>query len=127
MLEESIHGLKVEAGGRYVDCTTGAGGHAQAILDASSPGGQLLGFEADPQAVEIARERLTSFGSSALIVNRNFSNLEEECLERNFFPLNGVLFDLGLPPCNWKKPAGGSVSNMMLRWICVSVRISNSA
>lgn len=96
MLEESIHGLKVEAGGRYVDCTTGAGGHAQAILDASSPGGQLLGFEADPQAVEIARERLTSFGSLALIVNRNFSNLEEECLERNFFPLNGVLFDLGL-------------------------------
>jgi 16S rRNA (cytosine1402-N4)-methyltransferase len=96
MFEEVVHGLKVETGGRYVDCTTGAAGHAMAILNASSPGGQLLGFEADPQAVTIARERLSDFGSSALIINRNFSSLEEECLEREFFPLNGILFDLGL-------------------------------
>ncbi|MDX9803016.1 MAG: 16S rRNA (cytosine(1402)-N(4))-methyltransferase RsmH [Dehalococcoidales bacterium] len=96
MLQEAIHGLKVETGGRYVDCTVGAAGHSTAILNASSPGGQLLGFEADPQAVAIARERLEAFGSSALIVNRNFAGLEEECLERGFFPLNGVLFDLGL-------------------------------
>jgi 16S rRNA (cytosine1402-N4)-methyltransferase len=96
MLGEAITGLKVEPGGRYVDCTVGAGGHAKLILEASSPGGQLLGFEADPYAVKVARERLAAFGSSALIINRNFIHIEEECLERNFFPLNGVLFDLGL-------------------------------
>ena len=107
MLEEVTRGLKVEPGGRYVDCTVGAGGHSEAILEASSPGGQLLGFEADPYAVSIAGERLAAFGSSALIINRNFVYLEEECLKREFFPLNGVLFDLGLSSMQLGKEGRG--------------------
>ena len=96
MLAEAVCNLKVESGGRYIDCTTGAAGHSEAILNASSPGGQLLGLEADPQAVAVARQRLVSFGSSALVINENFSKLENVCLERNYFPVHGILFDLGL-------------------------------
>ncbi len=96
MLDEAISGLKVEAGGRYVDCTVGAAGHSEEILKASEPGGQLLGIEADPQAVEVARNRLEKFGSSALLVNENFSNLESICIERNYLPVSGILFDLGI-------------------------------
>ncbi len=96
MLDEVTRNLRIETGGRYIDCTTGAAGHAEAILNASSPGGQLLGIEADPHAVKVARERLESFGSSALIVNDNFSRLEDICLEHNYFPVHGILFDLGL-------------------------------
>ncbi len=96
MPDQVIQGLKVEAGGRYIDCTAGSAGHSEAILQASSPGGQLLGIDADPQAVALARERLARYGSSALIVNDNFSRLEAICLEHNFFPVHGILFDLGV-------------------------------
>ena len=43
MLEECLAALDIQRGGRYVDCTVGGGGHAGAILDEASPGGQLLG------------------------------------------------------------------------------------
>ena len=51
LLSETLRALAVQPGGRYVDCTLGGGGHAAAILDHSSPGGQLMGIDADPHAV----------------------------------------------------------------------------
>ena len=47
MLEQAIKELKIKPGGRYIDCTVGTGGHSSEILRRSSPGGQLLGFDAD--------------------------------------------------------------------------------
>jgi len=96
MLKEVVAGLAVTAGGRYVDCTLGAAGHASAVLAHSQPGGQLLGIEADPAAVDVARETLTAFGQAVLIVNDNFVNLETICLGHEFSPVNGILFDLGI-------------------------------
>jgi len=96
LLQETIEALAVQPGGRYIDCTLGAGGHAAAILDQSSPGGQLLGIDADPEAIEIARARLETYGSSTLLVNDNFVNLEAICIKYDFLPVHGILFDLGL-------------------------------
>ena len=96
LLKEAVLGLAVMPGGRYVDCTLGAGGHAEAILERSQPGGQLMAFEADPEAVRVARKSLARFGAAALIVNQNFVSLESVCRERDFVPVSGVLFDLGL-------------------------------
>jgi len=96
LLQETIEALAVQPGGRYIDCTLGAGGHAAAILDQSSPGGQLLGIDADPEAIEIARSRLEAYGSSILLVNDNFADLEAICIKYDFLPVHGILFDLGL-------------------------------
>jgi 16S rRNA (cytosine1402-N4)-methyltransferase len=62
----------------------------------SSPGGQLLGIEADPRAAKKAAERLSGFGSSVLIENENFVNLEAISRRHDFAPVNSILFDLGL-------------------------------
>ena len=94
--EETIEALAVQPGGRYIDCTLGAGGHAAAILDRSSPGGQLLGIDADPEAIKVAGARLEAYSSSTLLVNQNFVNLTAICIKYHFFPVHGVLFDLGL-------------------------------
>ena len=51
MLEETLEALSIQPGGRYFDCTVGGGGHSAAILKRSTPGGQLLGIDADPDAV----------------------------------------------------------------------------
>ena len=36
------------------------------------------------------------FGKSVLLVNDNFVNLRDICLKYDFFPVHGILFDLGL-------------------------------
>jgi len=96
LLKETVEALSIQPGGRYIDCTVGGGGHAEAILERSAPGGQLLGIDADPEAVRLASQRLSRYGGSALIVNDNFANLEAICLKNDFEPVNGILFDLGL-------------------------------
>ena len=96
LLNEAIEALAVQPGGRYIDCTLGAGGHAAAILEQSSPGGQLLGIDADPEAIEMSGARLEPYRDSILLINKNFANLQAVCLKYDFFPVHGILLDLGL-------------------------------
>lgn len=96
LLQETVKALAVQPGGRYIDCTVGAGGHAAAILEQSSPGGQLLGIDADPGAIELASARLKSYSNSTLLVNANFVDLQAICIKYDFQPVHGILFDLGL-------------------------------
>ncbi len=96
LIEEVIQGLAVQPGGRYVDCTLGAGGHAAAILEHIRPGGQLLGIDADPNAIMTARKRLKDYRNSIMLVNDNFVNLKSICYKYDFIPVHGVLLDLGL-------------------------------
>jgi 16S rRNA (cytosine1402-N4)-methyltransferase len=96
MLREVIAALNVRPGGRYVDCTINGGGHAEAILDAAEPGGALLGLDADPEAVHMARRRLQRFGGSVDVVQANFRDVDTICRQRGFVPVNGILMDLGL-------------------------------
>lgn len=96
LLEESIKALLIQRGGRYIDCTVNGGGHAAAILEESSPGGQLLGIDADPEAIKMAKERFRSYGGNAILVNENFRYLENICSRYGFRPVNGIIFDLGM-------------------------------
>jgi 16S rRNA (cytosine1402-N4)-methyltransferase len=96
MLKEVIVGLDVRPGGRYVDCTLDGGGHAEAIMEAASPGGSLLGIDEDAEVMALARERLSRFGDAVACVQANFRDVDRICRERGFAPVNGILFDLGL-------------------------------
>lgn len=107
LLEETIQALAVQPGGRYIDCTLGGGGHAAAILEHSSPGGQLLGIDADPKAIKIAGVRLEAYSDSALLINENFANLEAIGYKYDFYPVHGILFDLGLSSLQLNGNGGG--------------------
>jgi 16S rRNA (cytosine1402-N4)-methyltransferase len=96
MVDEVLQTLAVQPGGRYVDSTLGGGGHANAVLEAASPGGLLLGIDADPRAVGFARARLAPFGDAALLLEANFRDIGAICRAHGFDPVHGVLFDLGL-------------------------------
>jgi len=96
MASEVIQALAVQPGGRYIDATVGAGGHAAAILEHSAPGGQLLGIDADPRAIAAARSNLRRYRDSVLLVCDQFSNLKDICVRNDFLPVHGILFDLGL-------------------------------
>jgi len=96
MVEQVLEALAVQPGGRYVDCSVGGGGHAEAILEVASPGGILLGIDADPRALQIAHNRLARFGDAVLLVEGNFRDVHTICRSHGFAPVHGILFDLGL-------------------------------
>jgi 16S rRNA (cytosine1402-N4)-methyltransferase len=95
MVQEVLAALAVEPGGKYIDCTLGTAGHAIAILGAKEDV-QLLGIDADSTAVKASIARLTPFGQASRVVHSNFSDLENIARSNQFFPAQGVLFDLGL-------------------------------
>lgn len=96
MVAEVLSYLEPRPGGRYVDCTVGSGGHAAAILRASSPDGRLLGLDADPEAIEVARHTLAEFGDRVTLVQSNFEQVADVASRTGFLDVQGVLLDLGI-------------------------------
>ncbi len=85
--------LRPGPGGRYLDATVGLGGHAEAILRASEPGGTLLGIDRDAEALELSRRRLAPFGQRVTLVQGQYEELAVLVGELREF--DSVLFDLG--------------------------------
>ena len=96
LLQTTVELLNVRPGGRFVDATLGTGGHAEAILQLCTPGGSLLAIDADPKALAVAQQRLSPHGQAVTLVNDNFRNLETICRAHGFYPVDGILLDLGI-------------------------------
>jgi 16S rRNA (cytosine1402-N4)-methyltransferase len=96
LYHEIILALQPRSTGLYVDCTVGAGGHASGILEASEPDGRLLGFDLDPQALQLAQERLASFSERAILIQASYVTLRAQLDELGWDFVNGILLDLGL-------------------------------
>jgi 16S rRNA (cytosine1402-N4)-methyltransferase len=104
LLAQVLAALEPKAGGRYADGTLGGGGHAAAILAASSPTGCLFGCDRDGDAVLAARARLAEFEGRFEIRQGNYDSLAE-WIEPN--SLDGVLFDLGVSSPQLDRPERG--------------------
>jgi 16S rRNA (cytosine1402-N4)-methyltransferase len=90
-----------------IDCTLGQAGHARQILERVTPGGRLLGIDRDPDAVAAGQESLASFGSSAVVVHGDFSELGLIASEHGFEPADLILFDFGLSSTQIDDPRRG--------------------
>ena len=58
LLQVAIRMLSVRPGGVIVDATLGYAGHASEIARRLGPEGKLIGFDRDPAAMELAKQRL---------------------------------------------------------------------
>lgn len=96
LVEEVLRQLEPRPDGVVVDATLGAGGHAEAILEASSPSGRLLGLDRDEGALAVARERLHRFGERVRLRQGSFADLSEHLDREGFTKVNAVVADLGL-------------------------------
>ena len=91
-------------GGRspVVDMTVGAGGHAAALLEAGAAA--VLGVDRDPDALEVARERLARYGDRVRLLKARFSEVDEDAVGGE---AGGVLFDLGVSSMQLDRPERG--------------------
>ncbi|MBN2256884.1 MAG: 16S rRNA (cytosine(1402)-N(4))-methyltransferase RsmH [Anaerolineaceae bacterium] len=107
LYQEILTAIQPKTPGLYVDCTLGAGGHARGILEMSSPGGQLLGFDLDPAAITIATERLKDYGTRAILVKASYTCLSEELKRLGWQAVQGVVLDLGVSSMQFDQPERG--------------------
>ncbi len=93
---EVMEGLAVRPGGRYFDGTLGGGGHAESILEACAPDGELWGVDRDPAAVARAEARLARYAGRFHARHANFAEMRRVAEEDGAGPFDGVLLDLGV-------------------------------
>ena len=89
-----------------MDATIGTGGHAIEIARQLTTG-LLVGFDRDPRALEIARERLRAHGRKVILVHAEFSKISEVVGNLKLPPLDGVLADLGVSSLELDSPERG--------------------
>ena len=107
LVDEVLASLALVPGSSVADCTVGGGGHAERLLEASSPDGRLLGIDADRAAILEAQRTLARFGDRVVLRQANFAALYDEAGAAGFIPLDAVLFDLGLSSYQLADPRRG--------------------
>jgi 16S rRNA (cytosine1402-N4)-methyltransferase len=100
LLHEAVDFLRVRTNGTYADCTLGFAGHAEAILRQLGPEGHLIGFDRDPEAMELAKARLEGvleeLGSEApklTLIGEAFSSIGRYIKTAS---IDGLLADFGV-------------------------------
>src|SRR5450631_1465327 len=84
LLQDAIDFLNVRADGTYADCTLGLAGHATEIARRLGPNGRLIGFDRDPEAMDLAKSRLDevcaelgSLAPQVTLIGEAFSSIAE--------------------------------------------------
>lgn len=107
LVDEVLASLDLGTGSSVADGTVGGGGHAERLLEATSPDGRLLGLDADRAAITEATRVLARFGDRAVLRQANFESIFEVATDAGFVPLDACLFDLGLSSYQLADPRRG--------------------
>ncbi|MCQ3931873.1 MAG: 16S rRNA (cytosine(1402)-N(4))-methyltransferase [Chloroflexi bacterium] len=100
MVDPILTGLQVaeRENAYFVDGTLGAGGHTHAMLS-TRPDNQVLGLDRDPDALNIAGERLAEYGNRARLVHASYVEMDRAVaawLKLDAPQVDGILLDLGV-------------------------------
>lgn len=97
MLNECLQALMTDPEGIYVDGTLGNGGHSAEIFSQLKPGGMLIGFDRDQDAIERVQTRLKSAeGKRVELVHDNYANMTQQLDRLGIDKVDGLLLDLGV-------------------------------
>ncbi len=95
LVDKVIKNMSPHNKGVYLDATVGHGGHAKAILEASSPDGFVVCVDIDPSALEAAKTNLKDFEQRIKLVNANYKDIKTIIKQSEFEKFDGILLDLG--------------------------------
>lgn len=107
MLNEVLSSItEPEKVGTIVDATLGLAGHSSKMLEKCASA-SLYGFDQDPEAREIASQRLEGFQGRYEIVAENFRNIADLKERDGFEGADIILFDLGVSNLQITEPERG--------------------
>lgn len=93
LLQECMQALAIQASGVYLDGTAGGAGHSKEIASHLTTG-HLYALDQDPDAVKVAKERLS--GLPATVIQSNFKDAKSALEQVGVMRINGALLDLGV-------------------------------
>ena len=96
-----MNSLISDTKGMYLDCTFGRGGHSKKILEELSPEGQLISFDLDDAALEVAK---SINHKNFRFIKTNFSMIDDYVEDNS---LTGVLIDCGVSSPQLDEPQRG--------------------
>lgn len=94
LADEVVSLLSIAAGGLYVDCTLGAGGHTQRLLAAGA--GRVIGIDRDAYALDLAAGVLGSDAGRVEFVHDDYRAVRRVLASRGVTEVDGMLADLGV-------------------------------
>jgi 16S rRNA (cytosine1402-N4)-methyltransferase len=103
---EVVQWLRIRPEGTYVDATAGTAGHSLEIARRLTTG-RLVAIDRDPQALEIARERLKLYEDKVVLVHAEFSKIGEVAADLKLPLADGVIADLGVSSLELDSPERG--------------------
>jgi 16S rRNA (cytosine1402-N4)-methyltransferase len=108
LLKETLQYLNAEKSGKYVDGTVGNGGHTTEILKANQKS-RVLGIDLDQTSLNKLQTKLIEQGldQKCKLVSGSYKDLEKISQKENFFPVVGLLLDLGFSSMQMDDPARG--------------------
>lgn len=98
MVSEVLEYLRPREG-VFVDVTVGTGGHLLAIarkLQISNTKYRIIGIDQDPEALQVAAERLQASQYEVKLLQGNFRYLDQLLDQAGISQVNGIVADLGL-------------------------------
>jgi 16S rRNA (cytosine1402-N4)-methyltransferase len=105
LLHEVLEALRPSQSARIIDGTLGAGGHTSAMLEAGA--GEVLAFDLDNMALNIARAKLATYGERAHLVHASYAQMAEEAAALGWDSVDGILLDLGISSMQVDTPERG--------------------
>jgi 16S rRNA (cytosine1402-N4)-methyltransferase len=102
---EVVRLMAPRAGGRYVDCTLGLGGHTAALVAAGA--GEVLAIDRDETALAAARTRLAGLAGRVEFVHDDYRRLPGVLAARGVTEVDGIVADLGVSSMQLDDPARG--------------------
>ncbi len=111
LFDVALEFLRIRPDGAYADCTLGLAGHAEGIARRLGPAGRLIGFDRDPEALEMAKSRLeqarAAMGAEApqvTLIGEAFSSIARHVAPAS---LDGLLADFGVSSLQFDRAQRG--------------------
>jgi len=106
LLAESLEYLAIRPEGRYVDFTTGLGGHTRAIAEKLTTG-CVLALDRDAESLEQAKENTQALHDRIIFRQAAFSQLDEALRAAGWDFVDGMIADLGVSKVQLTSPERG--------------------
>ncbi len=95
LLHEAVELLDIQGSDTVVDATLGGAGHAKEIIKNLSDAGTFVGFDADIDAIDRAKEALEGADARVHLIHANFRHIRAELEKVGVGRIDKALFDLG--------------------------------